>query len=239
MQIAAMQHEEQLIQERVREIVGRKHDAYEKIWFNPGYIYRIQELERSVLAALKRTGHTDLDNLTMLDIGCGSAHWAREFVNWGAPPEHLFGVDLMPERVDAARRLCAPGVRIDCGSALELHHEDRSIDVVMLFGVMCLIADSKVRRGIVSEAVRVLKDDGIILWCDYRFTAPGEKTLGTFNKHKLRELFKGMRIEGHAIHPLPPLLRKIGPYAPFMCNVIAMLPFIRTHYFATITKDRR
>jgi ubiquinone/menaquinone biosynthesis C-methylase UbiE len=65
-------------------------------------------------------------------IGCGSAHWARELVNWSAQPENLFGVDLTEDQVEAARRLCAPGVTIDCGSALELHHADRSMDVVML-----------------------------------------------------------------------------------------------------------
>ncbi len=239
MQAEGAQREEQLIQARVREIVGRKQNAYEKIWFNPGYIYRIQELERAVLAALKRTRHTDLDQLKMLDIGCGAGHWEREFVMWGAEPKNIFGIDLMRERVELARNVCAPGVRIDCGSALNLPHADHSIDVILLFGIFCLIQEDNVWEGIARDAMRVLKNDGVILWCDYRFKAPGERQLRTFNKRDIQRFFPGMLVDGHPIHPLPPLLRKIGPIAPFICNVIAMLPFIRTHYFATIRKPLR
>src|SRR5262249_29227514 len=144
MQAEAVRREEQLIEARVRDIGGRKQSAYERIWFNPGYLYRIQELERATLAALKRTGHTDLDNLTMLDIGCGAGHWEREFVLWGAQPKNIFGIDLMSERVEAARRVCAPGVTINCGSALSLPHADRSMHVVLLFGIFCLILDDNV-----------------------------------------------------------------------------------------------
>ena len=239
MQAEGVRREEQLIEARVREIVGRKQVAYERIWFNPGYAYRIQELERAVLAALKRTDRSDIGNLTMLDIGCGAGHWEREFVTWGARPDHVFGIDLMRDRVEVARQLCAPGVRIDCGSALSLPHDDQTLDVVLLFGIFCLILDEQVCLGIAREAMRVLKDDGVILWCDYRIKAPGERQLRTFNKRDLRRMFPGMDIEGSPIHPLPPLLRKVGPIAPFMCNVIAMLPFIRTHYFATIRKPAR
>jgi hypothetical protein len=88
-------------------------------------------------------------------------------------------------------------------------------------------------RGIAREALRVLKDDGVR---DYRYQPPDEQEARPVKKRQLRELFPDMRIEGHPLHPLPPVLRKIGPYAEFMCNVLAMVPFIRTHYFATNTR---
>lgn len=151
-----------------------------------------------------------------------------------AAEEHI-RIDLIPERVEAARRVCPRGVTIDCGSAMKLPHADRSIDVILLFGIFCLILEDHVCEGVAREAMRVLKNDGVILWCDYRFKAPGERHLRTFSKREMERFFPGMRIDGHPIHPLPPLLRKVGPIAPFMCNVIGMLPFVRTHYFATIS----
>ena len=239
MNVQGAEREEELIRSRVRAVVRWKHYAYEKIWFNPGYIYRIQELERAILTALGRTGHTNLETLTALDIGCGRGDWTRQLINWGAQPQNLCGVDLVEERVDAARRLCAPGVRIDCGSALQLRHPDRSFDVVILFSVFCMILNDDVCRGIAREAMRVLKNDGVILWCDYRYQPPGEKDARAVNLRQLRQFFRGARITARPIHPLPPLLRRIGPYAPFMCGVVGLFPFARTHYFATIEHSAR
>ncbi len=48
-----------------------------------------------------------------------------------------------------------------------------------------------------------------------------------------------MRLDARPIDRLPPLLlRKVGPYAPFMCERVGTLPFIRTRYFATILKPQ-
>jgi ubiquinone/menaquinone biosynthesis C-methylase UbiE len=238
MQMEESEHEEELIQSRVRHMVGSNQKAYERIWLNPGYVYRIQELERTVLRALVKTGHSKLENLKVLDIGCGTGHWLREFAKWGSAPENLCGVDLIEERLAAGRRMSPAGISFELANATELDCPDRIVDVVMLFGSMCLVFDEWVRQKIASEAIRVLRNDGVILWCDFRYKPPGNHDVRPIGKRQLRALFPRMRIEAHPIHPLPPLLRKVGPYAPFICDLLGMVPFIRTHYFATIRKPQ-
>jgi ubiquinone/menaquinone biosynthesis C-methylase UbiE len=101
MQMESSECEEELIQNRVRHMVGSNQQAYERIWLNPGNLYRIQELERAVLRALVKSGHSKLEGLKVLDIGCGTGHWLREFAKWGAAPENLCGVDLIEDRLAA------------------------------------------------------------------------------------------------------------------------------------------
>ncbi len=68
------EREEELIQSRVRHMVGSNHKPYDRIWLNPGYVYRIQELERAVLRTLVRSGYSKIESLKVLDIGCGTGH---------------------------------------------------------------------------------------------------------------------------------------------------------------------
>jgi ubiquinone/menaquinone biosynthesis C-methylase UbiE len=44
----------------------------------------VQQRERRIVALLRRYGFADLQSKTILEVGCGTGHWLREFVNWGA-----------------------------------------------------------------------------------------------------------------------------------------------------------
>ena len=46
----------------------------------------------------------DLANADVLDVGCGPGIHLRFFAELGAAPSKLHGVDLVPERIDAARQ---------------------------------------------------------------------------------------------------------------------------------------
>jgi 2-polyprenyl-3-methyl-5-hydroxy-6-metoxy-1,4-benzoquinol methylase len=98
----------------------RKEDrAYARRYssFNPGQLLMIQERERGLLAQLRYHGCTDLKSKNLLEIGCGSGYWLREFSKWGAQPRNVVGIDLLEDRVGEARRLCPSAVNIECGSA--------------------------------------------------------------------------------------------------------------------------
>ena len=40
-----------------------------------------------------------LEDLKVLDIGCGSGYFLRYFASLGGNPANLFGIDLIPERL--------------------------------------------------------------------------------------------------------------------------------------------
>ena len=56
----------------------------------------------------------------ILEVGCGTGFWLRDFLKWGARPENVVGVDLLASRLSEARRLCPERLSLVCGSASAL-----------------------------------------------------------------------------------------------------------------------
>ena len=56
---------------RIRAAYGRRREGDRYSWFQPGQLFIVQQRERRVLAVLKRSGCTDLESKSILEIGCG------------------------------------------------------------------------------------------------------------------------------------------------------------------------
>jgi ubiquinone/menaquinone biosynthesis C-methylase UbiE len=112
-----MPSEEAVIRERYarRPVTDPRYS-----WFSPGYVFLMQDHERRVLALLAGNGCLPIDRKRILEIGCGTGYWLREFLKWGARPENIVGVDLLATRLTEARRLCPQSVKLVCESAFAL-----------------------------------------------------------------------------------------------------------------------
>ena len=158
---------------RIRAAYARREeDDTRYSWFSPGYQFMMQERERRVLALLQRHDFRNLKSKTILEVGCGTGEWLRDFVKWGARPENITGIDLLADRVSKARRLCPPAVRIECASAAELPFSDGTFDLVLQSTVFTSILDPDLKRRVAAEMMRVVKPDGFILWYDYHVNNP-------------------------------------------------------------------
>src|SRR6185437_7703844 len=73
-------------------------------WSRPANLLMHQQTSRACIHLLKRAGLFPLSGRRIADIGCGGGIWLLEFLQWGAHPEDLSGLDLMPARVGRARR---------------------------------------------------------------------------------------------------------------------------------------
>src|SRR5437764_2297733 len=98
----------------------RQQDDARYSYFSMGNLFEKQERERRLLTLLKRHGLAPLQTKKILDIGCGTGAQMREFIKWGARPEHMTGIDLLIDRLVAARHLCPEAVSTVCGNAAEL-----------------------------------------------------------------------------------------------------------------------
>src|SRR3954470_11387425 len=144
---------------RIRAAYARCHnrtiDSVE-----PAQLLAIQERERQLLRMLSARGIASLESSKILEVGCGTGLWLREFVRWGARPENVKGVDLLPERIAEARRLCPPEVKLECGSATQLKSGNAEFDFVVQSTVFTSILDPKVKMQIAGEMLRVLRPKG-------------------------------------------------------------------------------
>ena len=82
-------------EDRERRLAGS--DLYS--WFNPAHLFAVQQRQKAVLGSLKNAGYSDLRDLRILEVGCGSGGVLSEYLCFGAMPQNLFGLDLLPDRL--------------------------------------------------------------------------------------------------------------------------------------------
>jgi len=220
----------------VRAATRRRRRAYDFPWLRAGYMMQFQQVERAVLREVSRH-FCGLEGLKILDIGCGAGGWLREFIKWGAEPGSMTGIDAMEERLAEARHLTSPEVRLIRGNAAHLDLPDQSFDLVMMFECLCMMTDQATRKRMASEALRVLKDNGVLLFYDFRYRRPGlDDVFRPLAMNEIRKLFPGCNLRIRSIHPFPPLSRKFAALTPAAWHLLNFVPPLRTSYFGSIRK---
>jgi ubiquinone/menaquinone biosynthesis C-methylase UbiE len=221
---------------RIREAYARRQGGARYSWFNSGHVFMVQERERRLLALLAQYGFASLDTKKILEVGCGTGYWLREFIKWGARPEHIAGIDLLADRISEAGRLCPKAVQLRCGSAAELPFPDETFDLVLQSTVFTSVLDSGMKQRMASEMLRVLREDGLMLWYDYHVNNPSNPDVRGVKRREIYQLFPGCRIELQRLTLAPPLARLLAPYSWLACYVVEKVPLLCTHYLGVIQK---
>jgi SAM-dependent methyltransferase len=226
------------LQARVGAAVRIRSESYHSPWLDPGYMSQFQEIERTVADELRRFTGGVLAGRKVLDIGCGAGGWLCELAKWGAKPSDLVGIDSLSERLAEAREKCPPGVQLVCDSAEDLRFASESFDIIMLFQSLTLMIDPGVRERVASEALRVLKGNGMILIYDYRYQRPEMKgLLLPVTRKDLHRIFPNCRIQFRSIHPFPPVSRRLARVWRPAWHILNIIPSLRTCNVASVFKQ--
>ncbi len=219
---------------RVREAYARRAPGDRYAFSNPAHLFMMQEREAATLDLLGAEGLLPLAARSVLDVGCGGGQWLLDLVRWGASPDRLHGVDLLPERVAQARRVCAPGVTLSRGGGTALPYGDATFDLVLQATVFSSILDADVRRAVAAEMLRVLRPGGSVLWYDLRVNNPRNPDVRRVDRTELAMLFPGCRLTIRRVTLAPPATRLLAPRAPGLARVLASVPWLRTHHLAVL-----
>src|SRR6266581_8758830 len=224
---------------RIRAVYAKRlrNDARYS-WLNPGHLFIMQELEHRLLILLQRYGFTLLDTYKILEIGCGTGYWLREFVKWGVRPENITGIDLLSDRVTEAKKLCPEAVQVRCGSAADLAFPKDTFDLVLQSTVFTSVLDPRMKQQMASEMLRVVKSDGLILWYDYRVNNPWNSDVRGIKRQEIHQLFPGCLIKLQRITLAPPLVRRLAPYSWLACYLLGQVPWLCTHYLGVIRQEQ-
>lgn len=200
------------------------------------HMIRIQERHRRTLQMLNKFGFADLSQLKILDVGCGNGDLLLNFLQWGAEPGHLAGIDLREKPVARVRRI-SPQVDVRCGNAGDLPWPSDHFDIVGQHTVFTSILDESLRRQVASEMTRVLRRGGAILWYDFKYNNPQNPDVRAVRASEIRSLFKPLEIHLQSITLAAPLQRKLPEEGlQISYPLLASLRPLRTHYLGLFLK---
>lgn len=202
---------------------------------NPGNRAILRQRKQMLRHLLEDAGFLPLTGRRILDIGCGSGAVLAGLTTWGAEADHLYGVDLLAERIEAAQRRF-PGCHFQQANAEALPFDDATFDLVLLFTVFTSILDEAMARNVAGEVQRVLKPGGGVVWYDFRYDNPRNPNVRGMPKTQIKQRFPGWRTDLCTTTLLPPLARRLGRLTSVFYPALAAFPFLRTHYIGLLIK---
>jgi ubiquinone/menaquinone biosynthesis C-methylase UbiE len=180
------------------------------------------EHNRHVLVKALNSLDIELPGMKILDVGCGYGNWLRNFVDFGADAENCFGVDLSLSRIEFARQKNGL-INFQEQSIFSLPFQDCDFDFVFQSVVFSSILDKTSRKAGALEMVRVLNNNGWLMWLDIKQTRSSE--VHAFSTSEVCELFPGLQlVYKRHVHPayfrtingwLAPLSRLVSEICDF------------------------
>lgn len=195
---------------------------------DPGDLLMVQERERILARIFQRAGFRTLEAASIFEAGSGGGYNLRQFVQWGAHPGNLAGIDIDVDRVAYCMEH-SPAIRVHIGSAESIPEEDGAFDISVAFTLFSSIHDEEVSAAIGEELYRVTRPGGLILIYDMRRNNPRNNTVHAVARDDIHRWFPKCRVRGRHLTLAPPLARVVAKRAPFLYGPLALVPLLRTH----------
>jgi ubiquinone/menaquinone biosynthesis C-methylase UbiE len=168
-------------------------------------------------------------------MGCGRGRVLAEFLNFGAAPRNIYGMDLLVDRlVDAHEQL--PASHFVNADGQSIPYPSRSFDVVLQYTALSSILDPQIRQRVAQEMLRILKPNGLILSYDFWLNPSNRQTRG-IRPAEIKGLFPDCQREFHRVTLAPPITRRLASISWGLCLFLESLKIFNTHYLVTIQKS--
>ena len=196
----------------------------------------LHERQRALRSLLLRHGRADTAALRLVEVGCGAGGNLLELLRLGFRPEHLQGVELLPQRLAQARAVLPSALALHGGDACTLELPAASQDIVFVSTVFSSLLDDAFQRRLADATWRWLKPGGAMLWYDFTVDNPANRDVRGVPLARVRELFPSGRIDARRVTLAPPIARRVVRLHPAAYTVFNLIPLLRTHVLAWIEK---
>jgi SAM-dependent methyltransferase len=190
-----------------------------------------QERQRELLKLLARRAGRPAD-WRATEVGCGAGGNLLDLLRLGLMPAHLTGIELLPERLAAARAALPEGVRLLVGDASTADIAPASQDLVLQSTVFSSILDDALQQRLADAMWRWLKPGGAVLWYDFTVNNPRNPDVRGVPLQRVLELFPQGRFTARRVTLAPPLARAL----PAAYGLLNLVPWLRTHRLVMIEK---
>ena len=206
---------------------------------NPDVWHAVQERQRAMLGLFARLGWADVSMRSVLEVGCGSGGNLLELLRLGFAPEHLAGVELLPERLAAARHVLPAALALHAGDALALPAHavaPASVDAVCVSTVFSSLLDDAYQQRLADAMWGWVKPGGGVLWYDFTVDNPRNPDVRGVPRSRIEALFPQGRVQARRVTLAPPIARAVVRVHPGLYPLCNALPLLRTHLLAWVGK---
>ena len=227
-------HEPDAVVERYarRPPTGRYDVLNSDVW------QTLQERQRAMLRLFARLGWSDLSSKQLIEVGSGSGGNLLELLRMGFAPDHLIGVELLPERIAQARHCLPAALQLYAVDATRLQIAPASQDVVFVSTVFSSLLDDAFQQRLADAMWRWVKPGGGVLWYDFTVNNPRNLDVRGVPLARVRALFPQGHVQSQRVTLAPPIARAVTRVHPGLYPVLNALPLLRTHVLAWVGKPR-
>lgn len=186
--------------------------------------------------AARGDGWPPLPALRLAEVGCGDGANLLQALQLGFEPGHLTGLELLPERVQAARRRLPAAVSLIEGDATRAPLPAASQHLVLAFTVFSSLLDAGFRQRLADAMWSWLQPGGAVLVYDFTWDNPQNPDVRGVPRAELQRLFPQGRLTTRRLTLAPPLARRAAAVHPALARTLNLLPPLRTHLLAWIEK---
>ena len=169
-------------------------------------------------------------------MGCGAGGNLLELLRLGFAPEHLSGIELLPERLALARAVLPDALPLLAGDALHASVPEESLDIVFVSTVFSSLLDDAYQQRLAEAMWAWLKPGGAVLCYDFTVDNPRNPDVRGVPLARLRQLFPQGRLRYRRVTLAPPLARALVRLHPILYPIANSMPWLRTHVLAWVEK---
>ena len=215
----------------------RSHSSNRYSFLRPEVYLGVQERQRAMLKMFSQHGTTDLAKLRLLEVGCGTGGNLLELLRIGFEPQHLRGIELLPDRFRQARNTLPLQLELLEGDASQAAIAPESQDIVLVSTVFSSLLDDHFQQHLAGTLWQWIKPGGAVLWYDFTFNNPRNADVRGGPLRRVKALFPQAKMSARRITLAPPIARRVAPVHPMLYTLFNSLPWLRTHILCWIAKS--
>jgi SAM-dependent methyltransferase len=217
--------------QRIAESYARRDAGDRYNLLRPEVWQMWQERQRALLKLLAARPGQPAD-WRATEVGCGAGGNLLDLLRLGLLPAHLTGIELLPERLAAARAVLPEAVCLLAGDASQADVAPASQDLVLQSTVFSSILDDALQQRLADAMWSWLKPGGAVVWYDFTVNNPRNPDVRGVRLARVLELFPQGRLTARRLTLAPPLARAF----PTLYAFFNLAPWLRTHRLVLIEK---
>jgi SAM-dependent methyltransferase len=214
-----------------RDSVG---SAYQML--APDVYMRVQERQRALIRMLRGHAPRPIDDMDVLEVGCGTGTNLLELICLGFRPDRVAGNELIEQRARIARERLPAATVITQGDAMTSLSPEPRFDIVYQSTVFSSILDQDFRFALARLMWSMTRAGGAILWYDFAFDNPRNPDVRGVSIREVRSYFPDGIFTVSSVTLAPPLSRLVTRIHPSIYTTVNVIPWLRTHRLCWIKK---